>query len=359
MNAGKDLILITGCSGRIGTKVINRFKDSPYHLIGLDIVPPSSTPPTNFSYIKMDVSSMDSIRSAMQEIKQNFGDRIASFVHLAAYYNFTGGEWSKYEQITVRGTEHLLEAVQAFNTEQFLFSSTMLIHEPQDPPLKINELSPLISDPWEYPRSKIATEEVIRAKRGKIPAVILRIAGCYDDECHSIPISNQIQRIYENQFASHVLPGDISHGACFLHLDDMAEVIWICVEKRAELPIETALLVGEPETLSYDQLQNQISQLIRGKPLKTYRIPKIIAKIGAWIQDRMPFMEESFIKPWMIDYADDNYTLDLTNINKTLNWTPQHRLSATLPLIIKNLKADPARWYKTNGLKGQKEGIES
>lgn len=354
MNPNKELILITGCSGRIGSTVINRFKESPYQLIGLDIVPPAAAQPPNFSYIQMDISSTDSIKKAMREIKDRFGDRAASFIHLAAYYNFTGGEWSKYENITVRGTEHLLEAAHEFKTDQFLFSSTMLIHAPQDPPAKINEDSPLVTQPWEYPRSKIATEKVIRKKHGDIPSVILRIAGCYDNDCHSIPISNQIQRIFENQFASHVLPGDISHGASYLHLDDMAEVIWLCVQKRHELPKETVLLVGEDETLSYDQLQNSISQLIRGKGLKTYRIPKPFAKLGAWLQDHTPWMEESFIKPWMIDYADDNYSLDISRIKNILDWSPKHRLSQMLPIMIRDLKANPLKWYKINGLTAPK-----
>lgn len=353
-NTGKDLILITGCSGRIGSIVVNRFKESSYQLIGLDIVPPATAQPPNFSYIQMDISSTDSIKKAMREIKERFGDRAASFIHLAAYYNFTGGEWSKYENITVRGTEHLLEAAHEFKTEQFLFSSTMLIHAPQDPPARINEDSSLVTDPWEYPRSKIATEKVIRQKHGDIPSVILRIAGCYDDDCHSIPISNQIQRIFENQFASHVLPGDISHGASYLHLDDMAEVIWLCVQQRHQLPKETVLLVGEDERLSYDQLQNQISQLIRGKGLKTFRVPKWFAKMGAWLQDHTPFMEESFIKPWMIDYADDNYGLDITRIKNVLGWTPKHLLSQTLPMMIRDLKANPQKWYQKNSLKAPK-----
>ncbi len=354
MNPGNQLILVTGCSGRIGTKVIERFKDSSYQLIGLDLVAPKTSTPANFAFIKMDVSSVDSIQTAMQQIKQTYGDHIASVVHLAAYYNFTGGEWAKYEQITVEGTKHLLQAVQNFSTEQFLFSSTMLIHEPQDPPKKINENSPLVTDPWEYPRSKIETEAVISKNHHEIPSVILRIAGCYDDECHSIPISNQIQRIYEKQFTSHVLPGDISHGTSFLHLDDMAEVVWICVQKRALLPKETVMLVGEEETLSYDQLQNQISQLLYHEPLSTYRIPKIIAKVGAWMQDRLPFFPDSFIKPWMIDYADDNYVLDLTHIHQLLDWTPQKRLSSTLPIMIKDLKENPLKWYQANDLKAPK-----
>lgn len=351
MSPNKDLILITGCSGRIGARVIERFKDSPYQIIGLDIVPPSTQQPPNFSYLKLDVSSPDKIKQTMSEIKQRFGDRIASFIHLAAYYNFTGGEWSKYEMITIHGTEHLLEAAKEFQTEQFLFSSTMLIHAPQDPPAKINEDSPLVAHPWEYPRSKIATEKIMRDNHGSVPIVILRIAGCYDDECHSIPISNQIQRIFEKQFASHVLPGDISHGASYLHLDDMAEVVWQCVQKRRELPKETVLIVGEDETLSYDQLQNRISQLIRGKNLTTYRVPKWFAKIGAWLQDHMPFMGESFIKPWMIDYADDNYSLDISRIEKVLGWKPSRKLSQTLPIMIRDLKNDPLKWYQINGLK--------
>jgi nucleoside-diphosphate-sugar epimerase len=351
MNSNKDLILITGCSGRIGSIVIDRFKNSPYQLIGLDIVPPSTPQPSNFTYLKLDISSDEAVKQVMTEIRRRFGENLASFIHLAAYYNFTGGEWSKYEKITIQGTARLLEAAKGFKTEQFLFSSTMLIHAPIDPPGKINEESPFVMHPWEYPKSKILTEKIIREKSTDFPIVLLRIAGCYDNDCHSIPISNQIQRIYENQFASHVLPGNISHGASYLHLDDMAEVIELCVKKRHELPRETILLVGEEETLSYDQLQNQISQLIRGKSLKTYRLPKWFAKMGAWLQDHMPFMEKSFIKPWMIDYADDNYTLDSTRIKKILDWTPRHSLSKTLPLMIRDLKTDPIKWYKSNNLK--------
>ena len=194
----------------------------------------------------------------------------------------------------------------------------------------------------------------MKSERDSIPIVILRIAGCYDDECHSIPISNQIQRIYENQFASHVLPGDISHGTSFLHLDDLAEAIWCSVQKREILPADTVLLVGEEERLSYDQIQNQVSHLVRGKDLHTYRIPKFIAKIGAWLQDKLPFMPKSFIKPWMIDYADDNYDLDMNHTNETLNWKPSRKLQEVLPVMVAELKKDPLKWYQVNGLEAPK-----
>ena len=57
---------------------------------------------------------------------------------------------------------------------------------------------------WDYPESKVRTEELIRRERGTIPAVLLRIAGVYTDRGDSIPLAHQIQRIYEKQLTGHV-----------------------------------------------------------------------------------------------------------------------------------------------------------
>ena len=85
---------------------------------------------------------------------------------------------------------------------------------------------------WAYPRSKVATEALIRELRGTIPTVILRIAGVYDDECHSIPIARQIQRIYEKKLESHLFAGNLRSGASFLHMDDLVEAILLCIEQQ-------------------------------------------------------------------------------------------------------------------------------
>ena len=37
--------------------------------------------------------------------------------------------------------------------------------------------------------AKVDAEAVIRAERGTVPAVLLRIAGVYTDACRSIPIA--------------------------------------------------------------------------------------------------------------------------------------------------------------------------
>jgi uncharacterized membrane protein len=74
-----------------------------------------------------------------------------------------------------------------------------------------------------------------------------------------------------------------------------------------------------------------------------------LAKTGAWIEGEI-LQEEPFIKPWMVDFADDHYELDITRARTLLGWEPKHSLRATLPVIIDALKSDPIAWYRDNKL---------
>lgn len=65
--------------------------------------------------------------------------------------------------------------------------------------------------------------------------------------------------------------------------------------------------------------------------------------------------EKPFIKPRMIDIADDHYELDISRARSVLNWTPRHSRRETLPLMVENLKADPAKWYRQNKLEPPSE----
>ena len=97
-------------------------------------------------------------------------------------------------------------------------------------------------------------------------------------------------------------------------------------------------------------MQREIAKLIDGHEISTFKIPKWVAKIGAWAQDQMPFMEESFIKPWMIDLADDHYELDVSKAKQLLHWQPKHSIKTSLPKMVEFLKKDPLTFYRVNGL---------
>jgi len=342
----RPTVVVTGSSGLIGTGVVHRL-DEAYHVVGLDIAPPGSNYPEQAEFVECDLTSQASVDEALAEVSQRRGNRLASVVHLAAYVDFSGAPSDKYDQITVGGTERLFNALRNFEVEQFVFSSTLLVHAPTEPGRPIDEDSP-VEPKWPYPESKVKTERVIREKRGSIPAAILRLAGVYDDYCHSLPLSHQIQRIYENQMTGKVFPGDTSHGQALVHYDDLMEAFWLTVERRQRLPEELTLLIGEPEAISYDELQRTFSRLIHGRAWETWRIPKPVAKAGAWLQQKTG--QEQFIQPWMIDLADDHYELDIRRARETIGWEPRHSLRDALPRMIEALKNEPLTWYRQHKL---------
>lgn len=342
----KQLVLVTGSSGLIGAAVVQRMS-SRYDVIGLDTKPPKRLEPMR-EHVYVDLTKNDSVRTSLRHVRTAYGERIASVIHLAAYYDFSGEPSPLYEEVTVRGTERLLRELESFQLEQFVFSSSMLVHAPCTKGERISEDWPL--DPkWDYPMSKVMTEKLLRAQHGPIPIAILRIAGVYDDRCHSIPLANQIQRIFERRLVSHVFPGDTSCGQAFVHLEDLLDSFEHLVERRATLPAELTSLIGEAETMSYEELQHELGRLLHGQDWETRHIPKLLAKAGAWIQDQVPG-EEPFIKPWMIDLADDHFELDITRARTVLGWEPKRSLRSTLPKMIGALKADPITWYRENKL---------
>lgn len=351
------IVIVTGSSGRIGDAVMRRFVGRFDDVVGFDRKAPGPPPP-GCTAVPVEITSDESVHEGLRVIREHHGANVASVIHLAAYYDFFGRPSSKYQEITVEGTGRLLRGLREldFRVQQFVFSSTMLVHKPGEPGEFITEEWPL-QPTWAYPESKVRTEELIRAEHGDIPFVLLRISGVYDDLCHSIPLAHQIQRIYERDLTSRVYSGSTAHGQAFMHMDDLVEAIGRVVERRAELPPEAVLLLGEPEALSYDELQHTIARLIRGSSKETIEIPSAlapVAKAGAWVLDHVPG-QEGFIKPWMIDRANDHYALDITRARTLLSWEPTRSLRETLPKMIEALKADPLRFYQENDLELPKE----
>jgi nucleoside-diphosphate-sugar epimerase len=219
--------------------------------------------------------------------------------------------------------------------------------KPTSPGDVLTEESPGEAE-WDYPKSKLLTEQVIAEERGNTPAVILRMAGVYNEDCHSIPICEQIRRIYEQELQSHFFPGNAEHGQSFVHLDDLADCLVRVIRRRTDLGPHEIFLVGEPDVVSYGELQDLIGEGLHGTQWSTLRIPKTVAKVGAWAEEKLG--QDPFIKPWMIDLADSHYPIDISKAKRLLGWQPRHSLRETLPEMLQRLQNDPVRWYDENKL---------
>ena len=344
---GGDVVLITGASGFIAAAVIAKLSDR-YTVVGLDRAGPPDPPPPAAA-IDFDLGSDEAVRAALNEVRARYGNRIASVIHLAAYYDITGEPNPLYDKITVQGTRRLIDGLQSFEVEQFVFASTMLVHKPTaTPEERINEESP-IGASWAYPQSKVDTEALLHEHHGKIPVVYLRAAGVYDDDGRSAFLAQQISQIYEHRLVSHFYPGMLCAAQSSVHRDDLADAVLRLVDRRRDLPAELPLLIGEPDAPGYAEIQDIVGETLHGEGWRTIRIPQPLAKAGIILQNEA-LGSEDFIQPWMIDSSNDHYILDISRARSLLGWEPKHNLRDTLPTIVAALKRHPRAWYRNNKL---------
>jgi len=349
----KPIILITGAAGRIGS-ALTRSLQSEYFVVGLDLVPAKEA---DLSYT-FDLTSEESVQLVLEKMAQGRTRNIAAVIHLAAYFDFSGEDSPAYRAVNIDGTRNLLKALQAFDVERFIYSSTMLVHAPTVPGRKITEDSPL-GPRWVYPQYKAETEAVIEKDAGGIPYTLLRLAGLYDDQTCVPTLAHQVARIYERNLQSHLGTGDTSVGQAFLHNEDMLDAFVRTVDRRQQLPQRHALLIGEDRTESYEALQNRIGELLHGaEDWRTIVVPRPLAKTGAWLEEKVaPVIPEDFekgqmpfIRPFMVELASDHYDIDTSQAEELLGWRPRHYIYEGLEKITASLKDDPAEWYGANGI---------
>jgi nucleoside-diphosphate-sugar epimerase len=261
----RPVILITGSSGFIGSAIAKRLAQG-HQVLGLDSEEPRE-PLAGVETIRVDLTSDQNVRDALAQVRQRSGARIASVIHLAAYYDLSGDPDPKYKSVTVEGTRRLMRGLRkGFDSvEQFVFASAMLVHAPTEPGRPITEDWPL-EPKWPYPQSKVEAEALIRAERGPIPAVILRPAGVYDERCRAAFLAQQIARIFERQPTSYLFAGDPSHGQPYLHLQDLVDAIERVVDRRGKLPAEIALLLGETEARPMRRFRSASASSCTGNP---------------------------------------------------------------------------------------------
>lgn len=121
--ADNELVIITGSSGFIGSTLVEKLADK-YLLAGFDRIA-KHVPPPEAECICIDLTSEPAVKAAFERVRIAYGRRIASVVHLAAYYDLSGEPSPLYDQITLGGTERLLRHLQDFDLEQFVFASSV------------------------------------------------------------------------------------------------------------------------------------------------------------------------------------------------------------------------------------------
>src|SRR5262245_32298808 len=104
--AEKPVMLVTGSAGLIGSKIVTTFTPH-YRVVGIDLKPLEQNV-AGAEWMECDLTKDVSINQTLSRVREKYGERIASVIHLAAFYDFSGEPNSLYRTLTVEGTRRLL-----------------------------------------------------------------------------------------------------------------------------------------------------------------------------------------------------------------------------------------------------------
>ncbi len=163
-------ILITGCHGLLGQKLVETFaRQSEYTLLLADLEPASFFKESQTEYKQLDITSRTAVKNIFEEFHPD------AVLNAAAYTDVDGCERDKEKawKVNVGGVENLAAAAHLSNT-RVVHISTDYIFDGQHGPYTEEDVPNPIGY---YGKTKLASENALHV--GDVPYVILRTMVLY------------------------------------------------------------------------------------------------------------------------------------------------------------------------------------
>jgi UDP-glucose 4-epimerase len=148
-------VLVTGGSGFIGNHVVNKLLAHGVEVRILDMLAPLETR-DHVEFTKGSILNIDDVRTSLS--------RIDAVIHLAAVADVKDvyNEPHYSEEINVRGTANVLEAMRQVGKKRLVFGSTTWVYS-DVAETDVDETTPLMPPSHLYTASKIAGEHYCRS----------------------------------------------------------------------------------------------------------------------------------------------------------------------------------------------------
>lgn len=187
-------VVITGCSGYIGTKLVERLSADPRfeRLYLVDVVAPRFELPSKATFFPVDLRQAFTLPVPHGTVEW--------CIHLAAVCREPGFTPREFYDTNLRGTANLLAAMDAIGCKRVSFTSTMGVYGHTSGPT--DEAFPP-APPTPYGASKLAAELVLKAWQQAAPGrrlVICRPAVIYGPkDVQNVP--RMVKSIQKGRFA--------------------------------------------------------------------------------------------------------------------------------------------------------------
>ena len=354
-------ILVTGASGFIGRNIIEDLCQD-YYIYALARRTQQEAgvkAHENIKWILVDIARKSSLATVIENIKQDGG--IDFILHLAAYYDFDNEPHPEFERTNVLGTRLLLEHVKELGLKRFIFASSIAACNFPPPGKTVNEECPLDAN-FPYAVSKQKGEKMLKEYSEHFPCTSIRLAAVYGDWCEYGILYILLKTWLSSSWKSRIIGGSGESAIPYIHVNCVAHIISLVLEKSDQLPQFGIYLASPDGTTSHQELFDMTTRYYFGEIKHPFFIPKWIAGIGIYVLDFLGRFigKRPFERPWMIKYIDLKLTADAAYTRKTLKWQPKPRnhITRRLLFLLEKLKSFPVQWHRKNTIALAKPSIE-
>ena len=261
----QETVLVTGCSGFIGSHVSERALSEGYRVIGLD-VKDCSNPEVEF--IKGSITDKLAVEKAVSG-----ADYV---IHLAAITSNIEFEkdYERAHEVNVNGFLNVINAAAKSKCKKFLYASSSAVY-PEESQFSEDFIINIKRQRNHYAKSKLINEMYAESYRDiyKLPTVGMRFFNVYgpgENEKGDYASIITIFKSYKEMGKKLVIYGDGSQARDFIYVKDVAEIV-LKLLKKAESGVYN---VGTGTATSYLKIAELIDPLNKEhipNPLSSYQ----------------------------------------------------------------------------------------
>jgi len=326
-------VLITGASGFLGGHLTELLTAKDLEVVAM-VRNTSNTSLLDQLGLEKRVADLTDPQSLSHAVRG-----VDAVIHLAAYYTFHGKK-ELYDLVTVQGTRSILDACMKERVTRFIYcSSTEAVGA-------VNEIPAHEDHPpnpqYEYGRSKLRAEQVVREYESKLQTTIVRPSGIYGPRN-----LDDIAYFFITSYAKNTLPTRIliEHGTSFVqfvHVKDAVQGIYLTLTNSNS--IGKTYFISEAKWHTYREVYEIISSITGRRPPK-FSVPGYAAKTLMYPIHILQsvFGEWSFLwDPKTVDAVTANRAYSIEKAKSELGYSPNYSLETGLDETI--------QWYRINGM---------
>jgi dihydroflavonol-4-reductase len=329
----RDLVLVTGANGFIGSALTRALLDDGYRVAVL-VEPGSDTSDLDRLDVRQtvgDIRSPESVQTAMRGCRAVF--------HTAALYRFWAPDRRLFYEVNVAGTRNVLTAARKTGVGKVVYTSTVgtigldaaATGRPADESC-YPDVAHLFGS---YKRSKyVAEHEVLRAAAEGCPVSIVMPTFPLGPGDRAPTPTGRLVLDYLNGR----MPAYVDTVLNPVHVDDVARGHILALEKGRQG--RSYILGGENLTL--EQMLSELAEW-SGLPPVRVRVPRAVSLSAAWLSDTIEgrlLRRNPSVPLEAARMSTTRMAFDDTRARQEMGYTSRPAAAAL---------ADSARWFLENG----------